>query len=122
MNPVVSGKVLRADAIRFQWLRDDVTSAEDRQDPIPKATALLQNYPNPFNPATTVEFRLRQSGEVSLRVFDILGREVAVLVNENKPAGRYSVRFSAEGLASGVYFYRLQAGTHIETRRMVVTK
>jgi hypothetical protein len=122
MNPVVSGKVLRADAIRFQWLRDDVTSAGDRKDFTAKATALLQNYPNPFNPETTVEFRLQKTAYVSLRVFDLLGREVAVLVNDIKPAGVYSVRFSAEGLASGVYFYRLQAGTFFDTRRMLLTK
>ncbi len=74
----------------------------------PVAFALLQNYPNPFNPTTTIGYQIPVSGHVKLAVFDLLGREVAVLVDERKTAGRYEVRFDGAGLSSGVYFYRIR--------------
>jgi hypothetical protein len=89
---------------------------------VPLAFALEQNYPNPFNPATRIPFSVRGSGFVSLKVYDILGREVRTIVNENLQSGSYEVTFNAEGLASGVYFYRLQAGNYAETRRMMLAK
>jgi hypothetical protein len=91
----------------------------------------MQNYPNPFNPSTNIKFQIPSSklgfgnwnlGFVSLKVFDVLGREVATLVNENLPAGSYQVTFNAEGLASGVYFYRLQTGALSETKRMILAR
>ena len=96
----------------------------------PDAFVLHQNYPNPFNPTTAVSFQLPVVSDVRLVVYDLLGREVAVLVNEMKAPGSYEVRFDATGLASGVYFYRLtarptdsgQAGTFVQTRKMVVVK
>lgn len=86
----------------------------------PAAFKLHQNYPNPFNPTTNIEFRIANREFVSLKVFDVLGREVATLVDEVKNAGEYSVQFDASGLSSGVYYYRLQAGSHLVTKKMVL--
>jgi hypothetical protein len=83
---------------------------------------LEQNYPNPFNPSTVVIYQLPAATDVKLAVYDLLGREVAVLVNEKKDAGRYEVRFTAGGLASGVYFYRLSAGQFVKTNKFVLLK
>lgn len=84
---------------------------------------LSQNYPNPFNPSTVISYRLPVIGFVTLKVYDILGREVATLVNEEKPAGEYEVEFSAKGeSASGVYFYQLKAGEFSQTKKMILLK
>jgi beta-glucanase (GH16 family) len=79
-------------------------------DEAPKEFGLDQNYPNPFNPETEIRYRVQSTGHVTLKVYDMLGREVAVLVNEQKAPGSYSLRFDASGLASGVYLYQLEAG------------
>lgn len=83
---------------------------------------LSQNYPNPFNPTTNLEFRIAKSEFVSLRIFDVLGREVSILVNETLPAGTYKRTFDATGLASGVYLYRLSTNSGTEVRKMILTK
>jgi hypothetical protein len=83
---------------------------------------LYQNYPNPFNPVTTIRYELPQDGVVTIKIYDILGQEVETILNEFKEADRYEVDFIAIGLASGVYFYRLQAGSFVETRKMVLLK
>jgi len=83
---------------------------------------LGQNYPNPFNPATTIGYELPHASRVTLKVYNMLGQEVATLVKETKPAGVYIVQFDAGSLASGVYFYRLQAGNFVETRKLVVLR
>jgi hypothetical protein len=88
----------------------------------PAEFVLYQNYPNPFNPTTAIEFRISDFGFVNLQVYDILGNEVATLVNEEKPAGTYEIEFNATGLPSGVYFYTLRAGSFVETRKMVLLK
>jgi hypothetical protein len=88
----------------------------------PKEFGLMQNYPNPFNPATAISYRLSAISVVKLSVFDVLGREVALLVQEQKEAGYYSVQWNASGLPSGVYLYQLRAGSFVETRKMVVMK
>lgn len=97
---------------------------------IPKEYALGQNFPNPFNPTTTIQFQIPQSpftkgdkgGFVSLKIFDLLGRDVATLVNEEKQAGYYSVRFDARALSSGIYFYRIEAGEFTQTKRLMLLK
>jgi hypothetical protein len=90
------------------WIGAQWTTGVEGEEAVPGTFELSQNYPNPFNPTTTIRFSIPQSGDVTLRVFDILGREVAVLVNEKRTAGRHDVTFDGTGLASGVYLYRLQ--------------
>jgi len=92
------------------------------KDFLPLEFALEQNYPNPFNPSTTIEFALPSRAHVTLTLFNTLGQVVREVVNEEKEAGYYEVPFNAEGLASGVYFYRLKAGTFVETRKMVIVR
>jgi hypothetical protein len=109
-----------------------VTDAEEITNLKPEDFSLEQNYPNPFNPTTKIEFRISDFGFVTLRVFDVLGNEVATLVNEEKPAGSYEVEFSAKGgsasggdafnLSSGIYFYKLQAGSFVETKKMILLR
>jgi photosystem II stability/assembly factor-like uncharacterized protein len=85
-------------------------------------TALLANYPNPFNPATAISYQLAAVSEARLAVYDLLGREVAVLVNQRKAPGSYTVTFDAAGRASGIYFYRLSAGSVVQTRKMLLVR
>lgn len=89
---------------------------------VPTLPELGQNYPNPFNPTTRIKFQVPTISIVMLKVFDVLGREVATLVNEKLSSGSYSVQFVADHLASGVYFYRLQAGAYVETKRMLLLR
>jgi hypothetical protein len=99
------------------------TEVKVRQSSIPDQYSLRQNYPNPFNPQTTISYSLPQTSTVTLRVYNVIGSEVASLVNnERKAAGSHTVLFNATGLSSGVYFYRLQTGNYIETKRMVLIK
>ncbi len=83
---------------------------------------LNQNYPNPFNPSTTISFTIPATGNVSLKIFNILGKEVAVLVNETKSAGNYSINFNASGLSSGVYFYQLTTVNFTSTKKFTLMK
>jgi hypothetical protein len=89
---------------------------------IPGAFLLAQNYPNPFNPSTTIKYELPRSSVVRLSVYDILGREVSVFVNEEREAGAYEVKFDGSNLSSGVYFYRLQAGDFVTTKRLLLLR
>ncbi len=89
---------------------------------VPKVFSLSQNYPNPFNPVTRIQFAVPKNEMVSIKVYDLLGKEVAVLVNEQKSAGTYEVDFNASLLSSGVYFYRMQSGYFSDIKRMVVIK
>lgn len=82
---------------------------------------LEQNYPNPFNPSTTIRYQLPKASRVSLKIFNTLGQEVAVLVDEEKEAGYYQARWDA-ALPSGVYFYRLQTGDYLETKKMILLR
>ena len=103
-------------------LSEIVTSVENPEFGQPAQFNLEQNYPNPFNPSTKMGFWVQGSGSVSLKVYDVLGREVATLVNEKKVAGKYSVTWNASSMSSGVYFYRLQAGSFVETRKLVLLR
>jgi len=89
---------------------------------IPAQFLLEQNYPNPFNPSTTITFSLPRSGEVRLRVFNLLGEEVATLFSGHKDAGTHTVQWDATGQPSGVYFYRLRAGDFTQTRKLVLLR
>jgi Secretion system C-terminal sorting domain len=88
----------------------------------PAAYKLGQNYPNPFNPTTAISYQLPAYSHVSLKVYDVLGREVATLVNENKPAGNYTAHFNASKLVSGFYFYRMDTDSFVQTKKMILMK
>jgi hypothetical protein len=83
---------------------------------------LSQNYPNPFNPSTTINFQIAASGNVQIKIYDVLGKEVTTLINENKPAGEYQIIFDASSLTSGVYFYRIITTNFSETRKMLLLR
>ena len=130
--------VLKDYAAQIQHWYDNnfVTDVEETISSIPTEFSLSQNYPNPFNPITTIKYTIPnvtlssdknginsvEGSRVILKVYDILGSEVTTLVNEEKPAGNYQVNFNAVKLSSGVYFYRLQAGSFVETKKMVILK
>jgi hypothetical protein len=97
-------------------------SAEQINNILPQNFQLEQNYPNPFNPSTRIRYSIPEASFASIKVYDMLGKEVATLVNEEQSAGNYEVDFDATGLSSGIYFYKLQAGNFIETRKMTILK
>ena len=89
---------------------------------VPNEFALKQNYPNPFNPSTKIEYQLPSEEKVSIRIFDILGNEVAQLVNEKIAAGVHTVEFDAANLPSGIYFYQISAGQYSQTKKLMLLK
>ena len=99
----------------------DITSVI-QESGIPTIFDLSQNYPNPFNPTTTINYSVPKSGFVKIKIFDVLGHEVETLVNENKLIGNYSVQFNASKLISGVYFYRMEAGGFVQTKKLILIK
>ncbi len=124
LNEVTGG--YNISRVEFNLLTASAPEATEQ----PGSFALMQNYPNPFNPATMIQYTVggaRDEGRgtstmVRLSVYDILGREVKVLVNEVQAPGQYSVRFDGAGLSSGMYLYRLEAGSFTEVKRMVLLK
>ena len=106
------------DTIRVHGLTVDVNDIPE----IPVEYSLSQNYPNPFNPSTKITYSVASLSSVVLKIYDILGREVVTLVNEEKPTGRYEVNFNASSLASGVYFYQIKAGSFIQTKKLMLLK
>jgi photosystem II stability/assembly factor-like uncharacterized protein len=107
---------------RFLDSRAGITKVGTPGDGAPQVFELEQNYPNPFNPSTKIEFRVASSGFASLKVYDVSGREVKTLVNEQLQPGSYNTTFDAGGLASGVYLCRLQAGSSVQTRKLVLLR
>ncbi|MFQ5709534.1 MAG: T9SS type A sorting domain-containing protein, partial [bacterium] len=109
-----------------KWVFDGdlgtIVSVEQIVDTVPTTFDLKQNYPNPFNPSTTIEFDLRQTGHVTLSIYNLLGQKVATLVDEQLTPGSYKTTFDASRLTSGVYFYTLKAGSFRATKKMVLTK
>ncbi|MCK9424433.1 MAG: T9SS type A sorting domain-containing protein [Ignavibacteriaceae bacterium] len=95
---------------------------KDTTNILPHEFALSQNYPNPFNPETNISYQLPVTSKVSLKVYDVLGNEVAILVNEEKPAGKYQVKFKGSSFSSGVYFYQLRVGQFVQTMKFVLLK
>jgi hypothetical protein len=89
---------------------------------VPNQYVLYPNFPNPFNPSTQIAYALPKTGKVSLKVFNLLGEEVITLVNEMQSAGTHTVLFDGSGLPSGIYLCRLQAGSFVETKKMVLLK
>lgn len=102
-------------------LNSSATSVE-KSTLSPEGFRLEQNYPNPFNPTTVISYQLSVNSDMKLSIFDVLGREVATLVNEKKPAGSYTVQWNAAGMPSGTYFYKIQAGKYTETKKLVLIK
>ncbi len=98
------------------------TSVRLKDNNMPADFRLYQNYPNPFNPETTINFSTLKSGRVTIKIYDLLGKEAATLINEEKPAGNYSLRFNAVNLVSGVYLYKMVAGDFVETRKFILLK
>ena len=89
---------------------------------LPNEFILSQNYPNPFNPATTIRYTLPQAGEVTLKIFNLAGQEIATLVNRRQDAGAHTLHWNAEKFPSGVYTHRLQAGEFVETKKMILMR
>jgi hypothetical protein len=98
------------------------TSVGQASSQLPKIYNLRQNYPNPFNPSTTISFSLPSKSFVTLKVFDIMSREVTTLINKELSAGNYLQKWNAVNISSGIYFYRLQAGAFTETKKLVLLK
>ena len=103
------------------WLANGMTGVVERAE-VPLAFTLRQNYPNPFNPATRIDYAVPQTGRVSLKVYDLLGREVATLFDGEQHLGSYTVDFDGSRLASGVYIYTLRAGANAISRKLVLLK
>ncbi len=101
---------------------NNLVSVQNYNNEVPEGFSLEQNYPNPFNPSTNLEFGISDLGFVTLKIYDILGNEVATLVNENLSPGSYNVKWNATGYTSGIYFYKLEAGDFSETKRMILLK
>ena len=93
-----------------------------KEEGVIKTYSLEQNYPNPFNPTTTINYQIPKDGFVTLKIYDVLGREVASLVNENKSTGRYNLEFNAGNLASGVYLYQLKVNDFVSTKKLMLVK
>ena len=96
--------------------------AQDTNLVAPPEKIETQNFPNPFNPSTIISYKLSEQTNVVLKIYDILGNDVATLVNESKPAGSYEVEWNASNLPSGVYIYQLVAGTNIQLKKMLLLK
>ena len=114
LNPAITGGIFKT--------INPVTDVEDISSEIPDRFNLEQNYPNPFNPGTSIQFSLPQTSYVTLEVFNTLGERVGVLASEELTAGTYNYSWDAAGLTSGIYFYKLQAGNFIETKKMVLLR
>jgi hypothetical protein len=99
-----------------------LTGVQERNNGVPGGFKLEQNYPNPFNPATTIRYSLPHKSQVLLTVYNTLGQQVATLVQGQQEAGSYEVQFDGYALASGVYFYRIQAGTFVATKKLILMK
>ncbi len=99
-----------------------VVGVEEELNELPTEYLLSQNYPNPFNSSSIIKYSIPKSSHITLKIFNILGKEITTLVNEEKFVGTYEVNWNAENLTSGVYFYKLQAGEFVQTRKMILLK
>ena len=115
-------EILATSGDRFYKSSLTEVSSSFRRPTVPERSELGQNYPNPFNPSTTISYNLTNAGMVTLKVYDILGREIATLVNDQKQPGSYRVTFNGSSLVSGVYFYELRAGSYRDVKKMLLLK
>ncbi len=123
---IILNNSLNNSSLAIPTVIDFPVGINNESNDLPIKFSLSQNFPNPFNPATSIEFRIADFGFVSLKVYDVLGNEIATLVNEEKPAGDYEVEFNTSSIkhltSSGIYFYQLRAGAFVETKKMVLLK
>jgi len=110
------------DGVWRRPLSEIITGIEYQIDGTPSQFELEQNYPNPFNPSTTIKYSIPTSEFVTLKIFDVLGNEIATLVNENKSAGSYEINFNASNLSSGIYLYTLQAESYTQTKKLILLR
>ena len=122
MDYYTTGKSLPLGRLSFSYNNGRITSIKQSNDLQPKSFSLSQNYPNPFNPNTEIKYSIPESGMVTLKVYNLLGQVVVTLVNKEQKAGSYTVNYDASGLASGVYLYRIQAGSFALTKKMILLK
>ncbi|MDF1611492.1 T9SS type A sorting domain-containing protein [Stygiobacter electus] len=108
--------------LMYTWLGNDDIVPTDVEETLPLTYSLEQNYPNPFNPTTQIKYSLAKAGVVTLKVYDILGRQVAELVNKQQEAGNYTVNFDASRLSSGVYIYKIESGSFNSVKKMMLVK
>jgi hypothetical protein len=101
---------------------DTLSSSNDDKENLPLQFSLYQNYPNPFNPSTTISYQLPKNGFVTLKIYDVLGREVSTLVNEYKSAGNYKLNFDASNLSSGVYIYTIRSADNVLSKKMILLR
>ncbi|MCU7491788.1 MAG: T9SS type A sorting domain-containing protein [Ignavibacteria bacterium] len=107
----------------YTWVgKKSVVGVENEKNTTVKSYSLSQNYPNPFNPSTTIRYSIPQAGRVTLKVFNVLGKEISTLVNEEKNQGSYEVKFDASQLASGIYFYQIESGSFRQVNKMLLLK
>lgn len=127
-NTVLNGvtyqyRISDVDINGVESIHEQIVSATPvAESTIPTEYALHQNYPNPFNSSTTIRFDIKEAGNVNIKVFDLLGREVATLVNEQLSAGTHSVSWDASGVASGIYLYRIKSGEFSATKKLLLLK
>ncbi len=106
----------------LRWLAENVVVGVNDKNNLPVQFNLDQNYPNPFNPSTRISFSIPEKSFTTLKIYDILGNEIATLLNEEKPAGYYELQFDASKLSSGVYLYKLQSNGFVQTKKMILLK
>ena len=123
-NVYVTGKSSNGTTYDYATIKyvQTPTSVEPLLIQVVNEFSISQNYPNPFNPNTTISYQVSFSGPVTIKVYDVLGDEVATLINEEQPAGRYEINFNATGLASGIYFYKINTGSFLSTKKMNLIK
>jgi hypothetical protein len=118
----VNGSVPALVSAQFYHFTTDIIVLSNEDKNIVNSFELSQNYPNPFNPSTTINYSLAERSAVTLKVYDVLGNEVATLVNTTKEAGKHSVNFDASRLSSGLYIYTLNTGNFTSSRKMMLLK
>jgi len=119
---VYSGAFASEPVVKYVEVLDHIMTSNEGELGLPKEFSLRQNYPNPFNPSTNIEFALPEQAVVSLKVYNLLGREISTLVSGKLNAGIHKIEFDASGLSTGLYFYRIQAGSFIQTKKMMLIK
>ncbi len=119
---IVGGSGYYPLAVGNWWRMESTTGVENQSSNFPTHFSLEQNYPNPFNPSTTINFSLPHSGYTELKVFNMLGQEITTLVSSFLPAGENRITWNAQGITSGVYFYRLLSGQYLQTKKLMITK